>query len=119
MKKLLVPLVVGMMALPATAAQMECFIDTPAYDEWQTGSCYLMEYTMDYNPNSAVWRVTGMNKPVSSILWSEATAGCTTTQEFCIQPITPYQTHLGKATILYTDGNWEMVQAPAYFETGF
>lgn len=119
MKKRLTALLLTAVVLPLSAAQMECFIDTDAYDEWQVGSCSMMEYTMEHNPNNAVWRVTGINKAVSSILWSEATAGCTTTQEFCIQPIAPYQTHLGKATILYTDGTWEVVQASAYFETGF
>lgn len=118
MKKLLAT-VFGVLVLPVSAAHMECYIDSPAYDEWQPDTCYLMEYTMDYNPNNAVWRVTGMTKPVSSILWSEATAGCTTAQQFCMKPITPYQTHVGKATILYTDGTWETVQAPAFFETGF
>lgn len=119
MKKTLLSLVVGLLTLPAMAAQMECMVDTAAYDEWQVNHCPNFEYTMDNNTNKAIWRVTGTTKPVSSILWSETTAGCASNSQYCDKQIRPYQEHVGKATILYTDGTWEAVQATASFETGF
>lgn len=117
MKKLLVPLVVGMMALPATAATMQCMIDQAV--DWRGGHCIGVEFTFDYQTNPASWRISGVTKPISSVVWSDATAGCASTATTCTKPIHPYQTHLGKATILYSDGTWEVVQATALFETGF
>lgn len=119
MKKTFISLIVGLLTLPAMAAQMECMVDTAAYDEWQVGHCPNFEYTMDNNTNTAIWRVTGTTKPVSSVLWSETTAGCASNSLYCSKEIRPYQEHLGKATILYTDGTWEAVQATASFETGY
>ena len=117
MKKLLAPLVGGMMALPATAATMQCMISGVA--SWSDGYCFGMEFTMDYNTNPASWRIAGATKPISSVIWADATAGCATTATSCTKPIRPYQEHLGSATILYSDGTWEAVQATAWFETGF
>lgn len=71
MKKLLVPLVVGMMALPATAATMQCMISGVA--SWSDGYCFGMEFTMDYNTNPASWRIVGATKPISSVTWANAT----------------------------------------------
>lgn len=117
MKKLLVPLVVGMMALPATAATMQCMVS--GVTTWKNNFCFGMEFTMDYNTNPASWRISNVTKPISSVIWSDATAGCATTATTCTKPIRPYQEHLGKATILYSDGTWEALQATANFETGF
>ena len=117
MKKLLVPLVVGMMALPVTAATMQCMISGVV--SWKNNSCFGMEFTMDYNTNPASWRISGATKTISSVIWADTTAGCASTATSCTKPIHPYQQHLGSATILYTDGTWEAVQATAWFETGF
>lgn len=46
MNKLLVPLVVGMMALPAAAATMQCMISGVV--AWTDGYCKGTEFTMDY-----------------------------------------------------------------------
>lgn len=119
MKKILLPLVIAVLSLPAMAAQMECMVDTAAYDQWQAGDCPNFEYTLDNNANTAIWRVTGTTKPVSSVLWSETTAGCASNSQYCNKQIRPYKQYTGKATILYTDGTWEAVEATASFETGF
>jgi hypothetical protein len=117
MKKLLVPLVVGMMALPATAATMQCMIS--GIVSWTDGYCEGIEFTMDFQSHPASWRIAGATKPISSVIWSDATAGCAASATSCTKSIAPYQDHLGKATILYSDGTWEAVQASARFETGF
>ena len=111
----------GLLLLSGSAfsAQMECMVDTAAYDEWSVGQCMSFEYTMDYAANDAIWRITNLTKPVSSVIWSEKTAGCDSTATYCTKAIKPYIFHLGKATILYTDGTYEVVQATAQFETGF
>ena len=44
MKKTLLSLVVGLLTLPAMAAQMECMVDTAAYDEWQVNHCPNFEW---------------------------------------------------------------------------
>ena len=63
----------GLLLLSGSAfsAQMECMVDTAAYDEWSVGQCMSFEYTMDYAPNDAIWRITNLTKPVSSVIWSE------------------------------------------------
>ncbi len=119
MKRTLFALLVGVFGLPAMAAQMECMVDTAAYDEWQVGYCSNFEYTLDNNTNTAIWRITGTTKPVHSVLWSEKTTGCASNSLYCSKEIRPYQEHVGKATILYTDGTWEAVEATASFETGY
>jgi hypothetical protein len=119
MKKTLFALIIGVVTLPAMAAQMECMVDTAAYDEWQAGFCPNFESTLDNSPNTAIWRITGTTKTISSIIWSGTTAGCASNSQYCSKDIRPYQEHVGKATILYADGTWEAVQATASFETGF
>ncbi len=117
MKKLFLPLI--LLSGAASAASMECMVDTAAYDEWQVGYCSAMEFTFDNNTNLALWRITGVTKTVSQVLWSDATSGCAASALSCNKQIRPYHEHLGKATILYSDGTWEQVQATAHFETGF
>ncbi len=119
MKKTLLALITGLVTLPTLAAQMECMVDTAALDVWQVGDCPNFEYTLDNNTNTAIWRITGTTKTVSSVLWSDATAGCASNSQYCSKEIRPYREHVGKATILYTDGTWEAVQATASFETGY
>lgn len=119
MKKTLTALGLLLASGSTMAAQMECMVDTAAFDNWSAGYCMSLEYTMDNNPNDAIWRVVGTTKPISSVIWSEAAAGCASTSTYCSKPVQPYMEHVGKATVLYTDGTWTSVQATAYFETGF
>lgn len=119
MKKTLTALGLLLATGSTMAAQMECMVDTAAYDEWSVGQCMGFEYTMDYAANDAIWRITNITKPVSSVIWSEKTTGCDSAATYCTKAIKPYIFHLGKATILYTDGTYEIVQATAQFETGF
>jgi hypothetical protein len=119
MKKTLSALLFAAAALPAMAAQMECMVDTAAYDYWQAGYCPNFESTLDNQPNTTLWRITDTTKSVASVLWSDATAGCASSSLYCTKDIRPYREHVGKAIILYSDGTWEAVQATAYFETGY
>lgn len=119
MKKMIAALVLLGASGSAFSAQMECYVDTAAYDEWSVGYCMSMEFTFDNAPNDAFWRIIGVTKPVASVIWSEATAGCASNSLYCNKSIRPYQDHLGKALILYTDSTWEEVSATARFETGF
>lgn len=119
MKRSIIALGIFLASGSAMAAQMECMVDTAAYDEWTEGHCMGFEYTMDNAPNDAIWRVVGTTKAVSSIIWSEKTAGCASNATYCTKSIRPYTFNRGKATILYTDGTYEIVQATANFETGF
>jgi hypothetical protein len=117
MKKILVPLAVGMMALPAAAATMQCMINDVV--SWRNNRCRGVEMTLDHQTNLASWRINGATKAISSVIWSGVTASCPTTATSCTKAISPYEEHLGAATILYSDGTWEAVQATAWFETGF
>ena len=119
MKKTLTALAILLTSGSSMAAQMECMVDTAAYDEWSAGSCWGFEYTMDYATNDAIWRIVGTTKSISSVIWQEATSGCASNATYCTKAIRPYRQYLGKATVLYTDGTYEVVQASAQFETGF
>lgn len=111
----------GLLLLSGSAfsAQMECMVDTDSLDTWSVSECYGFEYTLDRKLNNAIWRIIDIQKPISSVLWSERTTGCSSSATTCTKAIPPYSFHLGKATILYTDGTYEVVQATAQFETGF
>lgn len=119
MKKILLPFVVGLLSMPTMAAQMECMVDTANLDTWQVGECMSFEYTLDKVQKNAIWRITGTTKPFSSVLWSQAGAGCASNSLYCQKLIGPYVLHTAKATVLYTDGTWEALEATASFETGF
>ncbi len=119
MKKMIAALALLGASGSAFSAQMECYVDTAAYDEWSVGYCMSMEFTFDNAPNDAFWRITGVTKVVSSVLWTDDTAGCSSASLECHKAIYPYQTYTGRAIILYADSSWEEVSATARFETGF
>lgn len=119
MKKTLTALGLLLASGTTMAAQMECMVDTDAFDSWQSPECNSFEYTLDRAPNNATWRIVNITKTISSVIWSERTAGCSSSATTCTKPIPPYSYHLGKATVLYTDGTYEVLQATAQFETGF
>lgn len=118
MKKTLSALALILASSSSFAANMECMVDTAGWDQWGEGYCFGMEFTFDRAPNDATWRITNLNKTISSVIWSEATQGCSSTATYCTKSIPPYAEFVGKATILYADGTWENVQATASFETG-
>lgn len=118
MKKLLVAAAL-LAAGSASAATMECMVDTAGWDEWSAGHCESFEYTMDKKANNAYWRITGINKTISSVIWSDKTTGCASSATECMKAIFPYRINKGTATILYVDGTYEIVSATASFETGF
>lgn len=119
MKKFIFALIISTFAFSANSAQMECMVDTAAYDQWGTGHCFSFEYTLDTASNVAIWRLKNVTKTISSVIWSDKTTGCSTSATQCSKAIRPYRTHTGTATILYTDNTWEVVSAVAEFETGF
>ena len=119
MKKTLTALGLLFASGSTMAAQMECMVDTANYDQWSTGECSSFEYTLDRKTNNAIWRIVDIQKPVASVIWSERTTGCSASATSCTKAIPPYSYHVGKATVLYTDGTYEILQATAQFETGF
>lgn len=118
MKKTLTALGLLFASGSTMAANMECMVDTELQNSWGVSHCFGFEYTMDQAPNNATWRVTNTTKPISSVIWSEKATGCASNSTFCTKSIRPFTFHVGKATILYTDGTYEIVQATAQFETG-
>ena len=76
------------------------------------------ENTLDYEKNDAYWQIVNVTKTISTVIWQEKTAGCDASSTYCTKAIRPYFDYVGKATILYTDGTYEVVQATASFETG-
>ncbi|WP_240221235.1 hypothetical protein [Rheinheimera hassiensis] len=119
MKKTLTAVALLLASNSSMAAQMECMVDTDSLDTWQVSECTSFEYTLDRAVNNATWRIVNITKTISSVIWSERTTGCSSSATSCTKAIPPYSYHLGKATVLYTDGTYEILQATAQFETGF
>lgn len=117
MKNLLLPFL--FVSSFANAAALQCYIETDAWDVPTLGGCGALEYTFDNKPNPVVWSLVHVTKPVQSVIWSDATASCPVGSFSCTTSIFPYTLNTGKATILYSDMTWEVVQAEAWFETGF
>ena len=111
--------VISSLFISANAADMQCFVDTAAFDEPRIGNCPNIEFTFDNRPNTAVWQIINITKTIQEVIWQEATAGCSSSATTCSMSITPFQLHTGRAVILYTDGTFETVSAVASFETGF
>jgi opacity protein-like surface antigen len=106
----------GLFASQASAAVMECYIDTQAYDHYSAGECSAIIYGA--SQATAVFRVTGSNKPVNSVIWGGATKSCGTAGTNCSITIRSYRVNNATATILYQDGTWDTASAIATFEDG-
>jgi hypothetical protein len=106
----------GLFASQASAAVMECFVDTQAYDHFTEGYCGAI--VSNVRSTTAVFRVTGTSKPINSVIWSEKASSCGTSGTSCSITIYPFHEYTAKATVLYQDGTWDTASAIAMFEDG-
>ena len=104
----------GLFVAQASAASMECYVDTQAYDYFSLGSCNAV--IANTNKATAVFRVTDTNKPISSVVWGESATSCGTSGPLCSFTIGRIRQHTATATILYQDGTWDTASAVAWFE---
>jgi hypothetical protein len=101
----------------AFSAEMECYIDTQAYDHYTANRCFAMVWGA--RKATAVFRVSGANKDINTVIWSDKASSCgSSTSTSCSFSIGPFAPHKASATVLYSDGSWEKVSATASFEDG-
>ncbi|QLE84222.1 MULTISPECIES: hypothetical protein [Shewanella] len=119
MKKLITAglvLVGSMIAAQASAATLECYVDTQGYDRYTKNHCFAM--IPGQRTATAVFRISGAAKPISSVIWGDKAASCGTRGTSCSFTITGFTTHKASATILYQDGTYESKSGTASFEDG-
>ncbi|WDD96706.1 hypothetical protein [Thalassomonas actiniarum] len=101
----------------AYAAAMECYVDTPAYDQYTTGYCSALVWGA--NKATAVFRIKdAASKPISSVSWGGATASCGTGGAYCSITIYAFRQYTATAIVNYQDGTWSTASATASFEDG-
>ena len=100
----------------AMAANMECYVDTQAYDQFTANHCAALIFGA--NKATAVFRIVGASKPINSVIWKDAAKSCGTSGTFCSISIRAFRPNKATATILYTDGTWDTASATASFEDG-
>ncbi len=98
----------------ALSSEMQCFVDTLAYDTFTSGGCLS---AAPARVTSAVFKVSS-NNSISSIIWTgDASGQCATTDMTCSIDIRQYSSKNVGATVLYSDGTWESVpQITAWYE---
>jgi hypothetical protein len=106
----------SLFASQAFSANMECYVDTQAYDQYTPGHCEALIYGA--RSATAVFRIAGANKPISSVIWGDKASSCGTSGTSCSFIIRPFRVNKATATILYQDGTWEAASATASFEDG-
>lgn len=100
----------------AMASTMECYVDTPAYDEFRSGTCFAMIYGQRYT--TAVFRIVE-DKAIASVLWGGAANNkCTDNGNYCSFTIRSMTAYNVTATVLYEDGTYGSASAYASFEDG-
>lgn len=112
----LVLLVTGLLVLaaPAQAEVMACFVDTPSFDTKTNNFCFAVG--SDRN-TTACFEPRDVADPAnSSISWSEA--GCSGFT-YCIVPISWFQSKTVSATITDALGNKTTISATARYEPPF
>ncbi len=101
----------------SSAAQMECYVDTKAYDQFTPNRCFSMVWGQ--RTSTAVFRVANTTKAISNIIWQDDASSCGSgSNTHCSFTVYSFQTYTGTATVLYADGTWEKVSAKASFEDG-
>ncbi|MBU2970049.1 hypothetical protein KO527_11870 [Pseudoalteromonas sp. C2R02] len=100
----------------AMAANMQCYVDTQAYDHFTADHCEALIFGA--NKATAVFRIVGASKPIDSVIWKDAAKSCGTSGTFCSVSIRAFRTNKATATILYSDGTWGSASATASFEDG-
>ena len=96
------------------ASGMECFVDTPAFDQFTLGFCGNVGLA---RTTSAVFRL--VNRPANfTALWSDPR--CSTSSDICILPISFFQQLTLSATVLNNSNNtFTTVSATALYEGFF
>lgn len=100
----------------AMAANMECYVDTQAYDHFTPNHCMAMVWGA--NKATAVFRIAGASKAIDSVIWKDVAKSCGTSGTSCSITIRAFRTNKATATILYSDGTWGTASATASFEDG-
>ncbi|ALQ06649.1 MULTISPECIES: hypothetical protein [Pseudoalteromonas] len=100
----------------ASADQMECYIDTQAYDQYTANYCSALIYGK--SKATAVFRVVGNGSDIDSVVWSNAASSCGVSGTSCSFSIKSFRGYKAEATVLYTNGTWSKVSATASFEDG-
>lgn len=103
----------------AQAANLECRLQTPQNNNWAQ-HCFGMRFTMDNKPANVSIRIQNLATTVSQVIWQlPAGQSCSATSTTCTIQIWPYSQHDIGATVLYSNGTYEIVSGTAWFETGF
>ena len=103
-------------ASQASAATMECYVDTQAYDTFTPHQCFAVLWGQ--SKTTAVFRIAG-GKPINQVIWSGAASSCGVSGSSCSISIRAYKTYTARATVLYQDGTWDTASTSASFESGF
>ncbi len=93
------------------AASMKCLVDTPAFDQFNTGFCFGASFA---NLATAVFVID--NAPSNfTILWSNSS--CSAQSTYCSVPIRQYDSVNMSATVLNNANNtFTTTSATAYYE---
>ncbi|SFC69189.1 hypothetical protein [Pseudoalteromonas denitrificans] len=100
----------------AMAVNMECYVDTQAYDHYTTNHCEALVWGA--STATAVFRISGASKPIKSVIWSNAASSCGTSGTSCSFTIRAFRSNKAEALILYQDNTWGTASATALFEDG-
>ncbi|QLE84220.1 MULTISPECIES: hypothetical protein [Shewanella] len=103
-------------SLQTSAATMECFVDTQAYDNYTADRCDAIVWGA--RTATAVFRITGTNKPINKVIWGDKATGCRQSGTSCSFTIRAFVPNKASATILYQDGTYDTASATASFEDG-
>ena len=91
---------------------MECYVDTPAWDEFRKGWCFSVGVA---RTTSAVFRIQGGPSSNFHIYWSDSR--CSATSKTCVVPIRQYQNITMTADVLNKNNNtFFTVSAKAHYE---
>ncbi len=93
------------------STSMKCFVDTPAYDQYRTGSCFAAGSS---RTTTAVFKIDGVPSNFR-IYWSDSR--CSQTSSTCMLPISWYQTISLSADVLdLTNNTFSSTSATAHYE---
>jgi hypothetical protein len=103
-------------ASQAVATEMQCYVDTQAYDNYTSNACFAINPATS---TTASFRVTATNGTINSVIWGGDASSCGTAGTSCSITVRAYRQYNATATILYSNGTWETVSANASYERGF
>jgi len=95
-----------------SSGYMECFVDTPAWDDFRPGGCMSVGWR---RKTTAVFRVQGGADTNFRIYWSHS--ACSQTSKTCFVPISQYQAITVSADVLdLSNSSFFTVSATARYE---